>query len=91
LLLAARLGRKLALGLLLESGANVYARDVHGRGILEILDEACITARKDVSLYARLEACRGLLTGRRDWGAVREPGVVREWKLRETGPVELEE
>jgi len=75
--------------MLLEQGANVYARDVHGRGVLEMIDGTVRgkEARGDVALYARLEACRGLLTGtgagRRDWGIVREPGVVREWMRRE--------
>jgi hypothetical protein len=89
LLVAARLGRKVALTTLLELGANVYARDVDGRGVLEVID-AEVTggrARAEVGLYARLEACRVLLTGRREWG-VRyvggkrgdgEGAVVREW------------
>ncbi|KAK4455162.1 hypothetical protein QBC34DRAFT_341807 [Podospora aff. communis PSN243] len=85
LLIAARLGRKVALGMLLEQGANVHVRDVHGRGVLEVVDEACRGARGDVALYARLEACRGLLTGRRDWGVVRGGGVVEEWTRGEEG------
>ncbi|KAL2149719.1 hypothetical protein VTH82DRAFT_8371 [Thermothelomyces myriococcoides] len=88
LLLAARLGRKVALATLLEGGANVHARDADGRGILEVLDaEVCgARARAEVGLYARLEACRVLLTGRREWGVgyvhVGEPAVVREWRMR---------
>ncbi|KAK3315420.1 hypothetical protein B0H66DRAFT_628507, partial [Apodospora peruviana] len=83
LLVAARLGRKTALTTLLEHGANVYARDVDGRGVLEVIDETCRRARSDVSLYARLEACRVLLTGRRDWGVVLKPSIVSEWRTRE--------
>ncbi|KAK0634319.1 ankyrin repeat-containing domain protein [Bombardia bombarda] len=83
LLIAARLGRKVALLTLLEHGANVYARDVDGRGVLEVLDETCRGARDDVALYARLEACRVLLTGRRDWGVMLRPGVVDEWRTRD--------
>ena len=79
LLVAARLGRKAALTTLLENGANVYARDVRGRGILEVVDERCRGAGGDVALYARLEACRVLVTGRRDWGVVGGPGGVLEW------------
>ncbi|KAK3990467.1 hypothetical protein QBC44DRAFT_264735 [Cladorrhinum sp. PSN332] len=84
LLVAARLGRKVALTTLLEHGANVYARDVDGRGVLEVVDEVCRSAKakEDVSLYARMEACRVLLTGRRDWGVVLKPGVGREWRTR---------
>ncbi|KAK4038194.1 hypothetical protein C8A01DRAFT_48185 [Parachaetomium inaequale] len=70
LLMAARLGRKVALATLLESGANVHARDVDGRGLLEVLDGEVggSKAREELGLYARLEACRVLLTGRREWG-----------------------
>ncbi|KAK4233694.1 KN motif and ankyrin repeat domain-containing protein 3 [Achaetomium macrosporum] len=89
LLMAARLGRKVALATLLEMGANVHVRDVWGHGVLEVLDVEVKSpaARADVSLYARLEACRALLTGRRDWGVgyVGPPGsgaVVREWGVR---------
>ncbi|GAB1312874.1 KN motif and ankyrin repeat domain-containing protein 3 [Madurella fahalii] len=83
LLLAARLGRKVALAVLLEQGANVRARDADGRGVLEVLDERVggARARGDVSLYARLEACRVLLTGRRDWGVEYKVGVVGEWRV----------
>ncbi|KAK4111036.1 hypothetical protein N656DRAFT_755889 [Canariomyces notabilis] len=85
LLLAARLGRKVALAVLLEHGANVHVRDVDGRGLLEVLDSEVDSARarSDVSLYARLEACRVLLTGRRDWGVQYKGGIVREWRVRE--------
>lgn len=38
LLMAARLGRKVALTTLLKHGANVHARDVYGRGVLEVVD-----------------------------------------------------
>lgn len=91
LLVAARLGRKVALTTLLEHGANVHARDVDGRGVLEVVDEVCKGAGRgergkgagkgDISLYARAEACRVLLTGRRDWGVVGRPGVGREWRV----------
>ncbi|KAM7213886.1 hypothetical protein V8F06_010705 [Rhypophila decipiens] len=85
LLVAVRLGRKAALTTLLENGANVYARDARGRGILEVVDETCRAAKADVALYARLEACRVLLTGRRDWGVVFRPSMVMEWSLRGGG------
>lgn len=71
LLMAARLGRKVALSALLRAGgANVAARDADGRGVLELLDAEVRAAgtRDDVALYARLEACRALLTGREEWG-----------------------
>lgn len=88
LLMAARLGRKVALATLLEGGANVHARDADGRGLLEVLDAEVggARARAEVGLYARLEACRALLTGRREWGVGYvhhgEPAIVREWRMR---------
>ncbi|KAG7294429.1 hypothetical protein NEMBOFW57_004501 [Staphylotrichum longicolle] len=97
LLMAARLGRKVALATLLEMGASVAARDAHGRGLLEVLDGEVrgAKAREDVSLYARLEACRVLVTGRREWGVKYvkkgeglvggEAAVVREWRVRAGG------
>lgn len=87
LLVAARLGRKVALVALLEGGARVGVRDVEGRGVLEVLDAGVGggRARGEVGLYARLEACRVLVTGRREWGVgyVRRGGggVVGEWRV----------
>lgn len=80
LLVAARLGRKIALTALLERGANVHARDVDGKGVLQVIDATCRAARDDVALYARLEACRVLLTGKRDWRVVQYPTVLQEWR-----------
>jgi hypothetical protein len=83
---AARLGRKVALVALLEGGARVGVRVVEGRGVLEVIDRVVKggRARDEVGLYARLEACRVLLTGRREWGVgyAGEGGVVREWRVR---------
>ena len=89
LLIAARLGRKVAVATLLEMGANVHVRDVQGKGVLEVLNWGVksVAARADVYLYARLEACRALVMGRREWGVedVGVGGVVREWRVREGG------
>lgn len=90
LLFACRLGRKVALLTLLEHGANVYARDGNGRGILEVIDYEVKrqTSEESVPHYARLEACRVLLTGRRDWGLLNTAGatgVLSEWVSRRTG------
>ncbi|OIW27652.1 hypothetical protein CONLIGDRAFT_599896, partial [Coniochaeta ligniaria NRRL 30616] len=82
LLVAARLGRKIALATLLERGASVHARDVDGNGVLQVVDATCRAAGGDVALYARLEACLVLLTGRRDWGVVQCPTVLQEWRTR---------
>ena len=104
LLVAARLGRKIALATLLErgggggggagsmgskggTGANVHARDVDGCGVLDVVDATCRAAgaRDDLPLYARLEACRALLTGRGGWGVVQDPSVAMEWRVRGAG------
>ena len=84
LLAAARLGRKIALAVLLEHGANVRARDAGGRGVLDLLDGQCRAATADVTLYGRLEACRVLLTGKRQeqLGVQLRPTVVDEWSVR---------
>ncbi|KAK1773654.1 hypothetical protein QBC45DRAFT_455324 [Copromyces sp. CBS 386.78] len=51
--------------------------------------EEGIKEREELARYARLEACRGLLTGRKDWrvGYVKETeedgmGVVGEWRVK---------
>jgi hypothetical protein len=84
LLVAARLGRKIALVKLLEHGASVHARDAEGRGVLDVIDHHCRAARHDVTLYGRLEACRVILTGKRleKLGVMVKPGVVDEWSVR---------
>lgn len=86
LLVAARLGRKIALAVLLERGANVHARDIDGRGVLEIISNRLHipAVKEDLSLYARLEACRALLvhSKNRNWGVVHRPTVLQEWGVR---------
>ncbi|EHA50350.1 hypothetical protein MCOR27_000195 [Pyricularia oryzae] len=92
LLMAARLGRKTALKTLLERGANVHARDVNKRGILDIIDEqlGSVEARQDTTVYGRLEACRVLLTGRykEDWAGgdevCQKPSILDEWQVKKT-------
>lgn len=80
LLLAARLGRKIALSCLLEHGANVHARDSRGRGMLALLDELCFEAAS-LPLYGRLEACRVILTSKRQArrGVKIAPTLMDEW------------
>ena len=84
LLAAARLGRKIALAVLLEHGANARARDAEGRGVLDLLDGQCRAATADVTLYGRLEACRVILTGKRQeqLGVQLRPTVADEWSVR---------
>ena len=84
MLVAARLGRKIALTTLLEHGASVLARDAEGRGLLDIIDERCRGATNDVTLYGRLEACRVILTGKRQeqLGVKQDPTIIDEWTVR---------
>jgi len=64
LLVAARLGRKVALATLVEMGANIHVRDIQGKGVLDVLDWRGGMDR--IFLRARL------------WEVVE--GVGREWK-----------
>ncbi|EFX06358.1 ankyrin repeat containing protein [Grosmannia clavigera kw1407] len=84
LLVAARLGRKIALTTLLDHGANVHVRDAAGRGVLDIIDAQCRQrARHDVALYGRLEACRVLLTSIKQLplGVCQRPTLLDEWTV----------
>ncbi|KIH90764.1 ankyrin repeat containing protein [Sporothrix brasiliensis 5110] len=84
LLVAARLGRKIALTTLLDHGANVHARDAAGRGVLDILDMQCRRqGRNNVALYGRLEACRVLLTSIKQLplGVKQRPTLMDEWTI----------
>ncbi|OAR02089.1 hypothetical protein LLEC1_05474 [Akanthomyces lecanii] len=79
LLIAVRCGRKLAARTLLELGANIYARDAMGRGVLEVSDAKMMAARRDCPReYAHLEACRAWLSGQKN-GAMHNPTVLKEW------------
>ncbi|KAL1898901.1 hypothetical protein Sste5346_003312 [Sporothrix stenoceras] len=84
LLVAARLGRKIALTTLLDHGANVHARDAAGRGVLDVLDMQCRRqGRNNVALYGRLEACRVLLTSIKQLplGVKQRPTLMDEWTI----------
>lgn len=84
LLVAARLGRKIALTTLLDHGASVHARDAAGRGVLDVLDMQCRRqGRNNVALYGRLEACRVLLTSIKQLplGVKQRPTLMDEWTI----------
>lgn len=88
LLVAARLGRKIALTTLLDHGANVHARDAAGRGVLDVLDMQCRRqGRNNVALYGRLEACRILLTSIKQLplGVKQRPTLMDEWAIVHRG------
>ncbi|KAK7948539.1 uncharacterized protein PG986_009425 [Apiospora aurea] len=61
---AARLGRKFIVRVLLELGANIHVRNHEGISILEDLDRHVPLTEDSPDLYARLEAARAMLTGR---------------------------
>jgi len=82
--IAVKNDRKLLLATiaLLQNGANVYARDWNGRGVLGILTERLMTWTRlgKVHQYARSEACFALLSSK---GAILTPTSLNEWGERE--------
>jgi hypothetical protein len=81
--IAVRLGRKVATQVLLESGANVHARTLEGKGILNIGEMYYFQAKDNPPLYASIHACMALAVKYR---AKAVPTLVDEW--RGDGPVE---
>lgn len=72
-------------------GCNGLITKAQGQGERLSGREEGMREREELAHYARLEACRGLLTGRRDWGVgyVKEReedgngmGVVGEWRVK---------
>ncbi|KAK8077724.1 ankyrin repeat domain protein [Apiospora saccharicola] len=61
---AARLGRKFIVKVLLEHGANIHVRNHERVSIMEDLDRHVQVTDDEPDLYARLEATRAVLTGR---------------------------
>lgn len=80
--IAIRLGRKVATLLLLENGANVHARNLEGRGVLALGEQAYFSARDldNQQLYASILACMAFAM---QFGAVAEPSLVQEWSKKE--------
>ncbi|KAK6824887.1 HET-domain-containing protein [Apiospora arundinis] len=84
---AARLGRKYTVRVLLEHGANTHVRNHEGVSILEGLDRLVVLTDDDTDLYARLEATRAMLTGRFVKTRPRSrseqsPSPEQEWGIR---------
>lgn len=87
LLMAARVGNKNVVSKLLDCGANLCARDKHGRWIMQVLDDeiAETEKRRDTSTYARLEAIKAMLAGVVPVREEGDPGFLDEWR-RPLGP-----
>ncbi|KAK8086709.1 hypothetical protein PG994_001683 [Apiospora phragmitis] len=84
---AARLGRKFIVKVLLEHGANIHVRNREHISILEDLDRQVQFTEDNPDLYARLEATRVMLTGRFIKTRPRSrseqsPSLEQEWGVR---------
>jgi hypothetical protein len=79
LLMAARRGRKVALGVLLDRDASVHVRDIGGRGVLETVTKKACQWKKNAACSGPYEACKALVLRRRRAGAVMNPTVMEEW------------
>lgn len=81
LLVAARCGNKHVVSNLLDKGANLYARDKHGRGIMAIIDAQISQSSRDLPSYGRLEAVRAAVLAKKleERGGNDEPSFLDEW------------
>lgn len=80
--IAVRLGRKVATKVLLETGANVHARTIAGKGVLAVGETHYFRARHNPALYASIMACLALCI---QHGAVAAPTLVQEWTMNDGG------
>lgn len=81
LLVAAKHGNKHVVSKLLDKGANFYARDKSGRGIMAIIESQIARSSGDLSLYGRLEAVRAAVVAKKlgENGGQDEPSFLDEW------------
>lgn len=81
LLVAARCGNKHVVSNLLNHGANLYARDKYGRGIMAIIDAQIAQSSRDLPSYGRLEAVRAAVLAKKlnEKGGNDEPSFLDEW------------
>jgi hypothetical protein len=79
--IAVRHGRKFPVKVLLGLGANPYARDHLGCGVLAYADRIYVGTERDRFLNGRLEACRAILTTDRftRTPARQHPSAEDEW------------
>ena len=84
--IAVRLGRKIATRVLLQNGANVFARTVEGKGIWALGDKVFFKAKSEPesteqqTLYSSVMACLAMAVR---YGAVSRPTLVQEWSKTE--------
>ncbi|EQB46776.1 hypothetical protein CGLO_14155 [Colletotrichum gloeosporioides Cg-14] len=74
---AVRFGRKLTMKTLVLQGANVHARDKHGRIPLRTLADEIENSGHDSATYAHLKACFAWLSGQGE--ATLRSSVLNEW------------
>ncbi|KAF7531023.1 hypothetical protein G7054_g9264 [Neopestalotiopsis clavispora] len=80
---AARLGQKFAVKVLLKQGANIHVRNSDGRSVLQTIDDYTRLSGDDDEALARLEATRGVLSGRfSNYKALQEPSLLDQWRFR---------
>ncbi|KAF6842400.1 ankyrin repeat protein [Colletotrichum musicola] len=77
--IAVRRGKKLAMRTLTQNGANVQARDVEGRSVLEVADRMVASGSRGID-HPRYEACHAWLSGQGK--AVQDPTIIQEWGFR---------
>ncbi|KXH63319.1 hypothetical protein CSAL01_00936 [Colletotrichum salicis] len=78
---AVRRGKKLAMRTLQQHNANVQARDVEGRSVLDVADRM-VTSYKQNPHFSHYEACHAWLSGQAK--AVQYPTIPQEWELRDS-------
>ncbi|OHF00057.1 hypothetical protein CORC01_04703 [Colletotrichum orchidophilum] len=79
--IAVRRGKKLAMRTLQQHNANVQARDVEGRSVLDVADRM-VTSYKQNPHFSHYEACHAWLSGQAK--AVQYPTIHQEWELRDS-------
>ncbi|WYZ37244.1 hypothetical protein EsH8_II_000750 [Colletotrichum jinshuiense] len=79
--IAVRKGKKLAMRTLAQHGANVHARDVEGRSILDVADRMVTSSKHNIH-YSHYEACHAWLSGQAK--ALLCPTIHQEWGFRES-------
>lgn len=85
---AARLGQKYTVSVLLGLGARVHTRNADGRGLLADIDLRMSLTEHEDRDYARFQAVRAMLTGRyaKFGPAVQAPTERDEWAVRRLSP-----
>ncbi|KAH6656285.1 hypothetical protein BKA67DRAFT_551471 [Truncatella angustata] len=80
---AAKLGQKFAVKVLLEQGANFHVHNSDGRSVLQTIDDQTRLSGDNAEDLARLEATRGVLTGRfSKFQVIQQPTLLQEWQVR---------